>query len=419
MSDLEYIETNNIDMVGVDISRKGAIISWLTNELSDPITVLTKEGNTRIIPICMAKDRGLGRWYAGEDAINRAGIDGAIRVDDLYENAREKKSIKVEDREYAFEELFATYLRRILEDNGIETAKLKKLVVSVPEVDYRCVELFSSLNNKLRLSKDVFSLIDHKESFIYYTLNQNQNIFVHDVALYEYVNNRIYSYILNRNTQTKPQVIDIAVDKIDLQGDKDKEFCELIERSVAGRIVTSVFLVGDGFDPDWMNDSVNILCKGRRVFLGDNLYSKGACFAGKIKLGKFPWNYVYIGDHEMKMNLSLKVNDRNDMTFVTLVDAGENWYETGREYEVILDGTPEFECWIQSPETRRAKIHMIELKGLPKRDNRTTRLRITASPISDTQVSLKIRDLGFGDIAPSSGKVWEYVVNMDSEVDNG
>ena len=57
-------------------------------------------------------------------------------------------------------------------------------------------------------------------------------------------------------------------------------------------------------------------------------------------------------------------------------------------------------------------MESLELTDLPKRDRRTTRLRITATPTSDRDVTILIRDLGFGEIASSSNKTWEHRITL-------
>ena len=138
--------------------------------------------------------------------------------------------------------------------------------------------------------------------------------------------------------------------------------------------------------------------------MGKNLYSKGACYAGMVKDGIKEWPFVYIGDNDLKVNLSLKVIDKNEMNFITLISAGDSWYDAHGECEVILDGSPEFECWIQSPDSRRAQVDTIELLGLPERENRTTRLRITANRFQTEKSSYQCRILDLVSWCPP--RVW-------------
>ena len=49
---------------------------------------------------------------------------------------------------------------------------------------------------------------------------------------------------------------------------------------------------------------------------------------------------------------------------------------------------------------------------MPDRENRTTRLRIEARPVSDKEIEIKITDLGFGEIAPATDKTWEHTIAL-------
>ena len=142
--------------------------------------------------------------------------------------------------------------------------------------------------------------------------------------------------------------------------------------------------------------------------MGKNLYAKGACYAAMIANGEITWPYVYIGDNEIKVNVSLKVKSYAGEAFYSLLEAGQNWYDTVGQCEVILDDTKEVAVWLQLPNSKDAKVEKLTLADLPERENKTTRLRITATPLSDTQVQIQIKDLGFGEIVKSSGLSWEY-----------
>jgi hypothetical protein len=183
-------------------------------------------------------------------------------------------------------------------------------------------------------------------------------------------------------------------------------------KAFENRIISTVYLVGDGFDGDWMQNSLNFMCRGRRAFMGKNLFSKGACYAAYARDHEEAWQYIYMGENEMKFNLSLKVRDRGKVAFYNLISAGKNWFETRGECELILSGSPEVDFWKQLPNSREAKIETLELTDLPRRPDRTTRLRITASPVADDKIEIEIKDLGFGEIFRGTDKVWKYTMVM-------
>ena len=195
-------------------------------------------------------------------------------------------------------------------------------------------------------------------------------------------------------------------------GRKDASFAQIAAGQMNGHVVSAVYLVGEGFEGGWLKESLNLICRGRRAFMGKNLYSKGACYAAAVKDGKMDWNFVYMGDNEMKVNVSLKVSNLGKTELYTLISAGDNWYETFGECEVILDGSPEIDFWLQPPDSREARLEKIELADLPGRPSKTTRLRITAKPLSDSKVQIVMKDMGFGSFFKSTGKSWEYVMAL-------
>ena len=186
----------------------------------------------------------------------------------------------------------------------------------------------------------------------------------------------------------------------------------ILQRAFENQIVSTVYLVGEGFEGGWMKDSLTFLCRNRRAFLGNNLYSKGACYAGFVREYNDDWKCIYMGENEMKFNLSLKVRDKGSLAFYTLISAGKNWFETKGECDVILAGNAEIDFWKQLPSSREAMIEKIALTDFPKRPDRTTRIHILATPIANDKIEVEIRDLGFGEIFKSTNKVWKYIITM-------
>ena len=50
------------------------------------------------------------------------------------------------------------------------------------------------------------------------------------------------------------------------------------------------------------------------------------------------------------------------------------------------------------------------LPGLPERPNKTTRLSLSLAYVSQKDCQIVVEDLGFGDMYPSSGKIWKELV---------
>lgn len=402
--------------IGLDIDDKNVVVSVFQNGMKEPETVSTVAGSELFqIPLLLSKKRGIGQWFIGEDAKKIAAGQGEEPFGNLLSMALAKEEVMVEEEKYEAEDLLTLYIRKVLLIAVRFGAQMlpDKLVVSVDEVSKEMTELFASVGERLGLDRKNITLIDRKEAFYYFALNQKADLWLHDVYLFDYRTEDMICCHLKRNQKTVPQLITLESRVRKLLSPKDDGgFYQILMDCFRGNIISSVYLVGDGFEGGWMKKSLSYMCQGRHAFMGKNLYSKGACYEAMVSKEGAHWPYAYIGDNEMKVNVSLKVNNRRNLELFTLVSAGENWYEAEGSCEVILDGTPEIDFWLQSPQGKDAKVEKLKLADLPERENKTTRLRIVAKPVSDTKVQIKIRDMGFGEIVKSSEKTWEYIMSL-------
>ena len=402
--------------LGIDISARSTVLSIYKSNMDEPATVSTILGEENYsIPTVLAKRYGMGQWFFGDEAISKSRIKEAMLVDDLYTLALKNEEVYVDGESFQARELMVIYFNKLFAIPGPMAAMgdIEKLVVCVDQVNLEVMELMNYIISRLSIDSNRLMLIDRNECFYFYALSQRPELFLYSVALFDYSGSNMISCVLNRNQSTRPQMITLdVVNHGEITDNRDEKFDEIIADTFGSTLLSSVYLVGDGFDGEWMKVRLARLCKGRKVFMGKNLYSKGACYAGYTKDGKRDWPFIYIGDNDLKLNLSIKILENNVMKFFTLIDAGQSWYDAKGECEVILDGEPELEFYIQRPESREAHTEVLELTDMPKRENRTTRLRIEASPISDVAVSIVITDLGFGEISPSSGKSWEHTISI-------
>lgn len=405
-------------IIGIDLNDKFAMISYYQLNMKEPETVSPIAGGENYqIPTILAKRKHLGQWFYGDDAKKMAKTSEVICVDALVRRAVNGETIRMEDESYEAWELLALFLKKVI-DLPMKLGNIHacdRLVLSVERLSKENMDVFWKIGPKLGLMPEQFRVIDHKESFYYFALSQPSSLWIHDVYLFENDGKNQFYYGLKRNTRTTPQVISIRESiKVPHESDedKDKEFMQLLQRSFENQIVSTAYLVGEGFEGGWMKESLNFLCRGRRVFMGNNLYSKGACYAGFVREYPENWNFIYMGENEMKFNLSLKVRNRGELAFFTLISAGKNWFETKGECEVILSDSDGVDFWKQLPNSREASIETLELTDLPTRPDRTTRLRITATPVSDEKIEVQIKDLGFGEIYRGTDKVWKYIMTM-------
>lgn len=401
---------------GLDIGARYAMISYFTPGMSEPETVSRIAGGEIYqIPQLLYKREGIGQWFYGEEAAEAAKRYSDVPLDRLYLRAKSGESVVLDGQSYTYVELFALFIRKMLmlAAKLNPNVKIEQLVLTTDSLNRENMKLFAAVMEKLDIAPGHFTVIDYPESFYYYALSQKQELWIHNAALFDYGKNGILYFYTERKPKTTPQLVSVLERDLGaLEGNKDTAFLAMLPKVFGKQVFSAVYLTGDGFDGEWMQQSLKYLCQNRRVFLGKNLYTKGACYAamaaGEIK----PWKFVYMGENEMKFNVSLKVRDTDGLAFYTLITAGDNWYEAVGECEILLAGTREIDFWLQAADSREAKINTLELTDLPDRPDKMTRLRIMAKPLSDSSVKIVIKDLGFGELVKSSDKSWEYTMEF-------
>ena len=175
-----------------------------------------------------------------------------------------------------------------------------------------------------------------------------------------------------------------------------------------------VYLIGDGYKDGWASESLRYLCRGRRVFQGNNLYSKGACYGIREKLGIEPIGeeYVFLGLDKLKANIGMRVLRRGEESYFALMDAGVNWFETKKEFHVILEDGDALSLLLTPLDGQEPKQVDMILEGIEKRPRWTTRLEIKTEMLSERELSVRVKDLGFGSFFPASGGEWNKVFEI-------
>lgn len=402
--------------LGIDLNDEFAMVSYYQSNMAEPDTVSTTAGSELYqIPVVLARRQNRNMWYYGDEARKMAKTSEVICVDSLLNRAYHREVIGIGGDNYEAVELLALFLRKLIElpQKLGAVGAMNRLILTVERLNADHMEMFWRVMSLLKIPTEQFLVVDHKVSFYYYALSQKEELWLHDIFLFEAWGDALTYYELKRDRRTSPQVVSIRESsRFTLAGaQRDEQFLAILQKAFEGKIISSVYLVGDGFDGGWMKLSLNYVCRGRRAFSGKNLFSKGACYAGAAQERR-DWPCIYMGENEMKFNLSLKVRDKGTMAFYQLITAGRNWFEARGECEVIFSGAGSVDFWKQLPNSREARIETLELTDLPARPDRTTRLRILAKPVSDEKVEITIRDLGFGEFFRSSDKVWKYTMSL-------
>ena len=409
-------------LIGIDIGKEYTQICYYDRKAEEARSLSMKVGTSQYeAPGCICYRTEQNDYCVGLEAQYFSREKGGIMLGNIYDICQKEESIQVagEDKEPA--ELLAHFLKGMLKFLGIQdiVKNTKCMCITSPELDAIQVRNYQKACGIAGFPAEKYMLMDYGESFYYYALGQKRETWNRSVAWYAFDGDKIAFRKLTINAASRPILVNLEVPvstTLETEDEiRDVEFCRFITKTLGKELFSSVQITGEGFDQQWAQQSVKLLChQGRKVFYGNNLFAKGACIAGKDRLeDKKLKGYRYLSDSLVTADVGMDMRVMGSPAYYPLIEGGSNWYECNAECELILDDTEELVFVVNLPdETERKRVAMA-LKGLPKRPNRTTRLALTLKYVSSKDCEITVKDLGFGEMYPSSGKTWKELVRWD------
>ncbi|MDE6739951.1 MAG: hypothetical protein K2K07_12755 [Lachnospiraceae bacterium] len=414
-------------LVGYDLGEKYSQISYCVYGQEEATTIATVVGTKQYnIPTMLCKREGVNQWFYGKDAVKNMDEEGMFPLEGLLGLARKGDEIELDGESYDPVALLTLFLKRSMTlMNFIATVeKIDAIMFTVDELDDRMVEILSQASVNLGLKTTHIYFQSHTESFYAFMLHQPPELWNYQAMACEHDGVRLKIYRMECNKRTTPIVVLIEEQiyetlvlpeeteeeavREDAYRMADERFLGILRKMCEGRIMSSVYLLGDGFRAEWDKQSIQFLCHNRRVFRGNNLFSRGACYGllEKLEPSEAGSKHVFLGKDKLKSNIGMNVLRQGRESYFALLDAGENWYEVQKECEFLLEGERELEFVVTPLTGKDIETRVIPLNGGNK-GAPYTRYRMEMAMSAPETVQIKVTDMGFGELFPASGQVWE------------
>lgn len=409
--------------VGLDLTDSFSQVSVGPIDSDAVETISTIPGQTKyLVPTALFKRSEVNQWFAGNEAVKYKETEGYY-LDKLVSRARDEENIQVGNETFRASALLALYLKRILALVNLITPmnNVVSLMITVDLLDSTLINVLDEAVKSLSLKTREIHFQSHMESFYNYMLYQPRELWNRDVLLIDATGEYIKSLRMECNKNTTPIVAFIdSTEELNLptqntaEADYSQKFDDFSAKLVEGRMISSIYLIGDIFKDEWCKDGVATLCKRGRVFQGNNLFSKGACYGAKnrIQPSILSNGYVFLGNDKLKANVGMNVRRRGEESYLALLDGGVNWFDAKNEVEIILDHGNKLSFVITPLTGKNRECVDITLGDLPKRPPRTTRLHISIHMQSENRMLVNIKDLGFGEIFPAENIEWNEAISV-------
>ena len=403
-------------IVGYDLGNKYAQISCYVTGSEEEIRTLSSVAGSSVytIPLALSKRQGVNQWFYGSEAIRYAGEEEGILVENLLKLARDGEPVQIDGAPIDPVALLTLFLKRSLGllSQVTNTERIGALMITCEELDHRMLEVLTAATEGLHLKTDQICFQSHVESFYYYNLYQPEGLWRHKTILCEYGDASIRTYCMECNRHTTPVVAYMEEREFPFPvPESDEKMQEIAKKLCENQMISSVYLIGEAFSRDWMKESLRYLCKGRRVFQGNNLFSKGACYGMMERLtpGENGKNHVFLGKDKLKSNIGMKVLRQGEESYQALLDAGINWYEAKNTMEFYLLEGRAVEILITSLTGKGNRIARIVPEELQEG---IIRLRISVEMRDDTHLKVELEDLGFGTFRAATHHIWKEEIEL-------
>lgn len=397
---------------GYDLGEEYCQISLFSRENSpEPISVATLLGGEKIsIPMVLAKKKKVEQWYYGEEAVKQIELGEAVPVDDIYQGSIRKETIEIEGKQYEVVLLLQMYVKKTLGLllSYVSLEKIEMCTFAVDKINAETVQMWKTVTEGLPIQQSALRLISYGEGFAYYAAFQKELPWERGTVLLECSKDgKIKSRVLTVDKGTVPNLLFVKEEEWENIGYDDTLFFNYGKKLFSQYKASVVYLVGEGFAENWYPETLKLLCQGRRVFRGQNLYGLGALNYSGIRLGVKRQDYLYLGEDQIHVNFFLKAVYQGKETDYEMISAELHWFEAEKSIDFIPDSENQVAVYVRGLDGKCEEVIRVLLNDFPAREKRASRLRLKLYfPQKDTGV-IEVEDLGFGEIYETTHKIWK------------
>lgn len=406
--------------LGLDLCKKNIQISYFREDKQEPESIC--QGNsteTYQMPNVMFYSEKEEKWYVGNQVSQvRFEKEGTV-IEDVVENISSSEHVVIKEQDYTYEDLLFILLKTHIEEflESSEEYELHALTIALETYHPKVYQALCRLREKLGLSKETFYIMSHENAFFQYVMNQDEKLRNNSVAMFEYGTEGMEYYRIDKKHQGNTKIFylqhqdmkeEITYGMLFEDIEKlDKHFADIARVKMKETYISTVYLTGPGFNDQWIEESTKVLCDGKRVFMGQNIYTKGACYHARHGAYETDKDCILCTEESMPFDIGIHIGDMEGRNqFYPIALGGREWYNMKGKVTLFLDDTNRIDIVYRDKVTKETQKEVIEVHGLPKRAPKTTKLSLEVELFDEKTGAIIIRDVGFGKIYPTTNKIY-------------
>lgn len=412
-------------IVGFDLGNLNSQISYCFLNQTREIHTLSDQTNKEVysIPTVLCKRMGINQWFFGREALTfkENNPSESILIENLVINALQGEEIFIEGQGYDPVALLTLYVKKCMSMLGKVAGidKVVALMITTENLSAEFIAVLEKVVHGISLNYTRVYFQSYAESFYYFALYQSEETRERENELFFCDGKKVTAMQLAFNYRTTPIVAHVREEDLPVEFPlEDEGFARAANRFCGPRLISAIYLIGAEFAGDWMQLSLKYLCRGRKVFQGVNLFSKGACYSLLEKQygSEQGRKYVFLGNDKLKSNIGMKILRQGKESYLALLNAGENWYEEENTVEIYIENDSYLDFVVTPLIGGQQQNLRMELPGLFPEEQRNEiekggngklrRVKVHLYMVHEKRLVVEVTDLGFGEFFPATGLSW-------------
>lgn len=413
-------------LVGIDFEQDFTQVSCIANGALVPESEkIGRDTNRYRIPTSIYRNPKDGEWLCGEQAFDALELCDGGYIGNMYELAGTGMPAVISGQAFSSAFLLEIFFGKIFAvlSSRYPGCTFGRVVITTAEPGEKMEAALKSAFYLLGIEKEKVRLISNTDAFMYYAVNQKGDMWLNDVGCFDYDGSGLRFISLSFGRRKKPVVVSSVIQNYsdvlpagayeDEGGEKSARELEKIAAALySDHVFSTIYATGTGFEGDWADGVLRSWCLGRRVFKGQNLYCKGACYAAAVIYSGSEEEFFFIKEKMIRGEIGMKVFTGNRETEIVLAKEGTAYSDVDTSFDVILEDTDELAFTLRNSMKKDYVCAITGLDGLPRRERKTIRLNVHLRFYDAERAIVTVRDLGFGDFYKSTHRIWEYIINI-------
>lgn len=314
-------------------------------------------------------------------------------------------------------------LLKYMQTNGWQWKEFQEVYFAMEDASVENRQRLEQLMDDSFLKWHKVNVITRLRAFVEYVFHQEKVVWDRNTILFDYSQGKLNCIMIEQIRRSKQKAYCVVLQELPLEEygitendpELDYNFSRMMKQFLVKNPAHIIYLTGSGFEGNWMKRTLTYLCAGRRVFLGQNLYANGSCLLG---MGDVPFMQegmlLLEGADMVQHTIGVMTQETGKNHYVPITTIGKEWYNTTGSLDIIMDKSQKVDFFYHNAKENVITCATCEIKDLPARPPKTTRLRIRIEFTSTTTGVILLTDLGFGSMFPGTGKVTVFPFELVS-----